>query len=145
VKSHKPPAEQLDLDWITAEVASRHGVTLKRDDPAMVLVTINERVLESCFGRLENRARGLIAELDAAFEDMQQRESTRLTDEVHAAGIVIRQEIQRDIEAARLEAREAVFKLRSCYSRTVVHRWIAVGIVCAVVLLGLGFALGRMF
>ena len=145
MKPPKPSAGQLDLDWITAEVASRHGVMLKPDDPAMVLVTINERVLESCFGRLENRARGLIAELDAAFEDMQQRESTRLTEEIRAAGVAIRQEIQRDIEAARLEASETVFMVRSCYSQTVVRRWIAVGIVCAVALLGFGFALGRMF
>ena len=64
----------------------------------MVLVTINERVLESCFGRLENRARGLIAELDAAFEDMQQRESTRLAEEIRAAGVAIRQEIQAVID-----------------------------------------------
>jgi hypothetical protein len=61
------------------------------------------------------------------------------------AGAAIRQEIQRDIEAARLEASETVFKVRSCYSQTVVRRWIAVGIVCAAALLGFGFALGRMF
>ena len=84
---------------------------------------------------------GLIADLEA----MRQRESTRLTEEILAAGVAIRQEIQSDIEAARSEASETVFQLRSCYSQTVVRRWIAAGSVCAVALLGFGFALGRMF
>ena len=76
---------QLDVKRITAEVAARHGVLLKEDDPALVLVTISEAVLEECFERLEKRARGLIAELDACFEDIQQRASAHLTDEVRSA------------------------------------------------------------
>lgn len=84
---------------------------------------------------------GLIADL----EGMRQRESTRLTEEIHAAGVAIRQEIQRDIEAARSEASETVFQVRSCYSQTAVRRWIAVGIVCAVALFEFGSAQGPMF
>jgi hypothetical protein len=135
----------LDIKRITAEVANRHGVILKSDDPAIVLVTINETVLEECFERLEKRARLLVAELDAAFEDMQQRGSAHLNDRVRASGAALRGEIARDVQAAKLNASEAVFKLEQCYSRVVVWRWLAAGIVSAVSLVLLGFVIGKMF
>jgi len=136
--------EQLDVKRITAEVAARHGVILKPDDPALVLVTISECVLEQSFERLEIRARTLIAEIDACFEGMQQRASAHLTDEVRSAARAIREEIHRDIQAAKLEANEAVFKIRASHSQSVVRRWLAAGIVCAVALLLFGIALGRV-
>ena len=134
----------MDLKRITADVAARHGVLLKEDDPALVLVTISEVVLENCFERLEKRARGLIAELDASFEDIQQRASAHLTDEVRSSAAAIREEIHRDIQAAKLEASEAVFKVRAAHSRSVVRRWVATGVVCAVALLVFGVMIGRM-
>jgi CHASE3 domain sensor protein len=135
---------QLDVKRITGEVAARHGVLLKPDDPALTLVTINECVLEECFKRLENRARVLIAEMDACFEDMQQRASARLTDEIRSGATAIREEIHRDIQAAKLEANESVLKIRSSYSHVVVRRWVAAGVVCAVALLVFGVVIGRM-
>jgi hypothetical protein len=136
---------QLDIKKITAEVANRHGVIVRPDDPAMVLVTINETVLEECFERLEKRARLLVAELDAAFEDMQQRGSAHLNDRMRASAAALREEIARDIHAAKLDASEAVFKLQWCYSRVVVWRWLAAGLVSAVSLVLLGFVIGRIF
>lgn len=137
--------EHLDLKRITAQVAVRHGVVLKLDDPAMVLVTISEVVLEQCFERLEKRARLLVAELDACFEDMHQRAAADVNDRVRACGASIREEIARDLQAAKLDAGEAVFRLQQCYSHIVVWRWIAVGLMCAASLLLLGFAIGRIF
>lgn len=137
--------EQLDIKRITAEVAARHGILLKADDPALVLVTINQVVLEDFFERLEKRARGLNAELDACFLKMQERASTHLTDEVQSAATAVRDEIHRDIQAARLEARESVRYVITAHSQIVVRRWVAVGIFCAVGLLVFGVMIGRMF
>jgi hypothetical protein len=136
---------QLDIKRITAEVANRHGVILRPDDPAIVLVTINDIVLEDCFERLEKRARLLVAELDAAFEEMQQRGSAHLSDKVRASAAALREEIARDVQTAKLDASEAVFKLQQCYSRVVVWRWLGAGLVSAVSLVLLGFAIGRIF
>ena len=136
--------EQLNIRKITADVANRHGVILRPDDPVMVLVTINEAVLEECFDRLEKRARLLVAELDACFEDMQQRSVGHLTDQVRASGRAVREEIDRDLRAARLDASEAVFSLQRCYSHVVVWRWVVVGLMCAAGLVLLGFAIGKM-
>ena len=136
--------EQLNIKKITADVANRHGVILRPDDPAMVLVTINEAVLEECFDRLEKRARLLVAELDACFEDMQQRNVGHLTDQVRVSGRAVREEIDRDLRAARLDASEAVFSLQRCYSHVVVWRWVSVGLMCAAGLVLLGFVIGKM-
>lgn len=137
--------EQLDVKRITAQVAARHGVLLKEDDPALILVTISQAVLEESFERLENRARCLVAELDACFVDMQQRASTHLTAAVRSAAAAVREEIHRDIRTARLEASEAVHTVVASHSRVVVRRWVAVGVVCAVALLVFGVMIGRMF
>jgi hypothetical protein len=137
--------EPFDIKRVTAEVAARHGVLLQPDDPVLVLVTINERVLENCFERLENRARTLIAEVDACFEDMQQRASAQLRDELRSGAAAVRKELHQDIQAAKLGAHEAVFRLQSSYSQCVVRRWIAAGVVCAVALVVFGVALGRVF
>jgi len=137
--------EQLDIKRITAEVSARHGILLKEDDPALVLVTISQVVLEDSFERLETRARGLVAELDACLVKMHERASTRLTDEVQSAATAVRDEIHRDIQAARLEASESVRRVITAHSRTVVRRWVAVGIFCAVALLLFGVMIGRIF
>ena len=137
--------EHLDVKRITAEVAARHGILLKEDDPALVLVTISQVVLEESFDRLQNRARGLVAELDACFAAMQHRASTHLTEEMRSAVAAVRDEMSHDIQLARLEASEAVRQVVSSHSRVVVRRWIAVGMFCAVALLVFGVMIGRIF
>ena len=137
--------EKLDVKRITAEVAARHGVLLKEDDPALVLVTISEVVLEACFENLERRSRQLVAEFDSSFKDMHQRASSRLKNEVQAAAAAIHDEIHRDIQAAKLEASETVQRVRASHSQSVVRRWVAVGIVCAVALFVFGIMIGRIF
>jgi hypothetical protein len=76
---------------------------------------------------------------------MQQRASMRLTDELRCGAAAVREEIQLDIQAAKLGANEAVFRIQSSYSQSVVRRWIAVGVVCAVALLVFGVVIGKMF
>jgi len=55
------PVVALDLKRITAEVAARHGMLLRPDDPAMLLVTMNEVVLQQVIGSIETRAEEIVA------------------------------------------------------------------------------------
>jgi hypothetical protein len=144
VNTAKQAPERFDLNRIVATVAARHGVLLKADDPAMVLVTINECVLEDSFLRLEERAEALIANMEAAFEAIQKRLSERLADEVRESAAAIRNEIQRDIETAKLEATEAVFRVRTSYSGAMVPRSVAIGAMCGLLLFLCGMALGKL-
>ena len=54
----------LDLKRITAEVAARHGMLLCQDDPAMLLVTMNEVVLQQVIGSIEARAEEIVAGME---------------------------------------------------------------------------------
>src|SRR2546421_10086879 len=57
----------LDFKRIIAEVAARHGMLVGQDDPAMLLVTMNEVVLQQVFGNIEARTEGIVVGLEAGF------------------------------------------------------------------------------
>ena len=61
----------LDLKRITAEVAARHGMLVSHDDPAMLLVTMNEVVLQQVVGSLEARTEKIVAGMEAGFRSAQ--------------------------------------------------------------------------
>lgn len=54
----------LDLQRITAEVAARHGMLVRQDDPAMLLVTMNEVVLQQVFGSIETRVEEIVVGIE---------------------------------------------------------------------------------
>lgn len=132
----------LDLKRITAEVAARHGMLVMPDDPAMLLVTMNEMVLQQVIGAIEARVEEMIAGIEAGFRLAQREALGSIEKDARKAGIAVREEIQKDIEAGRLHARELIVELNRAYSRSAVRRWVAVGVIAASGLLLLGVGLG---
>jgi hypothetical protein len=84
----------------------------------------------------------MIAAIEAGLRLAQQEASGSIEKEARRAGIAVREEIQKDIEAGRLHARELIVELNRAYSRSAVRRWIAVGVIAASGLLVLGVSLG---
>jgi hypothetical protein len=136
------PGAILDLKRVTAEVAARHGMLVKQDDPAMLLVTMNEVVLQQAFENIEARTEKMMAGIETAVRSAQRETLGLVEGEARKAGMAVRGEIQKDIETGRLHARELVVELNRAYSRHAVRRWIAVGVVAAAGLLVLGVSLG---
>src|SRR5207248_1144494 len=134
--------DALDLKRITAEVAARHGMLVSQDDPAMLLVTMNEVVLQQVLGSLEARTEKIVAGMEAGFRSAQHDALGNIEREARKAGIAVREEIQKDIDAGRLHARELMVELNRAYSRSAVRRWVAVGVIAAGGLLALGVGLG---
>ena len=132
----------LDLKRITAEVAARHGVLVRQDDPAMLLVTMNEVVLQQVFGSIEARTEEIVAGMEAGLRSAQREALGSIEKEARKAGIAVREEIQKDVDAGRLHARELIVELNRAYSRSAVRRWVAVGVIAASSLLLLGAVLG---
>lgn len=132
----------LDFKRITAEVAARHGMLVSQDDPAMLLVTMNEVVLEQVFGKIEARTEEIVASLEASFRSAQSEALGGVEKEARKAGIAVREEIQKDIDAGRLHARELIVELNRAYTRSAVRRWVAIGLVAACGLVVLGVGLG---
>ena len=50
----------VDTKRLSGEVAARHGLLIREDDPAMALVTMSEIVLEQVLSEAELRLRGLL-------------------------------------------------------------------------------------
>jgi hypothetical protein len=132
----------LDLKRVTAEVAARHGMLVSQDDPAMLLVTMNEVVLQQVFGRIEARTEEIVAGMEAGLRSAQHEASGNIEKEARKAGIAVRVEIQKDIDAGRLHARELIVELNHAYTRSAVRRWVAIGVVAASGLVVLGVSLG---
>src|SRR5207244_4616070 len=132
----------LDLKRITAEVAARHGMLVRQDDPAMLLVTMNEVVLQQVFGSIEARTEEIVAGMEAGLRSAQREALGSIEKEARKAGIAVREEIQKDVDAGRLHARELIVELNRAYSRSAVRRWVAVGVIVASGLLALGVGLG---
>jgi hypothetical protein len=132
----------LDFKRITAEVAARHGMLVSQDDPAMLLVTMNEVVLQQVFRNIEARTEEIVTGLDAGFRSAQTEALGSVEREARKAGIAVREEIQKDIDAGRLHARELIVELNQAYTRFAIRRWVAIGVVAASGLLVLGVGLG---
>ena len=137
----------VDAKKLSGEVAARHGLLIREDDPAMALVTMSEIVLEQVLREAEVRLRSLLSEAEKGQKRAQQEMLVWVQEEMGSAGSALRVQLQRDIDAGRLQARELVTQLSQVYSRSAVRRWVAVGIVSGLLLIligiGLGFELGR--
>lgn len=134
-----------DVGRIIAEVATRHGILLRPDDPGLALVTINRMVLEEVARELVAEMRAAIAEFERAVARVEQRAGTGLAGQVRAAGVALREEMQRDIDLASLRVREMVTAVDRTHRRPAVLRWVAVGVVAGAGLFAAGVWAGGMF
>ena len=70
------------------------------------------------------------------------RAGSLLAQDVKEAGMQIRAELQKDIDAAGMEAAHLVYKVDQAHKRPAMIRWITVGLSLAVVLLVFGVYVG---
>ena len=132
----------VDAKKLTSEVAARHGVLIREDDPAMVLVTMSEIVLEEALRKADVRLGAVLSEAEAQQRRLQLEAIAWVQEEIGRAGSALRAQLERDIDGARLQARELVVQLSQVYSRSAVRRWLAVGVVSGLILLLIGLGLG---
>ena len=85
----------LDFKRIIAEVAARHGMLVRQDDPAMLLVTMNEVVLQQVIGSIEARTEEIVAGMEAGRRSAQRQAMGSIEKEARKAGIAVREEIQK--------------------------------------------------
>ena len=132
----------VDAKKLTSEVAARHGVLIREDDPAMVLVTMSEIVLDEALRKADVRLGTVLSEAEAQQKRLQLEAIAWVQEEIGRAGSALRAQLERDIDGARLQARELVVQLSHVYSRSAVRRWVAVGVVSGLILLLIGLGLG---
>jgi Transcriptional activator TraM len=131
-----------DVKTLIGEVAARHGITLRSDDPAFALVTVNQLVLEQTMLDLIQRTQEMTAEFDRAGDRLQERAGRVLAGELRKAGAEIRLALRQDIAAA-MRSRQSAARLQQVVSRSMVHCWLSLGMIGGLAFLIIGIAIGR--
>jgi ubiquinone biosynthesis protein UbiJ len=132
----------IDVNRLIGEVAARNGIRVEPGDPAFALVTLNQLVLEEAARQLTEEIRSGIAEFTVAVQRTETRAGKLLAQQVKEAAAEVRQELQRDIENARLKAADMVTQVHRAHKTSALVRWGAAGLICAVALFGAGLWIG---
>ena len=134
-----------DVKGLIAEVAARHGIALRPDDPVFALVTINQLVLEQSIMDLIGRTQQMTNEFDQAAARLQARAGTVLAAEVRKAGAEIRQTLRQDITAAGIRPRQSAEEIGPVQSGRFSYWRLSAGVIVALALFVMGILVGRMW
>lgn len=132
----------LEVSRLIAEVYERHGIRMVPDDVGFALITLNQLMLEELARQLREGVCSSIAEFNEVVQKTETRAGKNLAQYVKAAAAEIREELQRDIENARVHATEIVDEVNRAHSRTAIVRWVAVGLIAGTSLFGAGLWIG---
>jgi hypothetical protein len=131
----------IDVRRLIGEVAARNGIRVEPDDPAFALVTLNQLVLEEIVTRVDAQIRLGIAEFMDAVHKTEERAGKILGAEVREAAAAVREELQRDVGAARVGALELIRELHRQHVRMGLFVRCGTDLVVAATL-AIGFWLG---
>ena len=134
--------DSIEIKQLAAEVSLQHGIRIDPDDPIMAVVTLNRLVLENMLNEGLRSIRTAAQEFNHAAERVQVRAGSAVGQEVRECVALIRGELQKDIDEARVHACELVEELHRVQSRWSIIRWIAAGILGGAVLFAGGFYSG---
>jgi hypothetical protein len=135
----------IDVHRLIGEVAARNGIRVEPDDPAFVLVTLNQLVLEDAIVQMCEQIRLGIAEFTEGVHKTEARAGKISAAEVRESAAEIREELQRDVETARIGAREIIYELHQNHTRVALIRWGAGAIGLAAAMFAAGLCLGVHF
>ncbi len=134
----------FDVQRLIDEVASRHRLLLKPDDAAFAIVTMNRLVLEESLEAIHSRIVQDLALFESAGKKMQARAGTTLAAEVRESAAGIREELERDIQEARLQASKIVRQVEAAYQQRLSALQLATAFLAAVLLFCCGVWAGRI-
>jgi hypothetical protein len=89
VSTLRPP----DIDRLIAEIATRHGVLLKRDDAAFALVTLNQLMLEQALAEVDASVRRAVADLDSGSARLHSRVGRAIGQEIRQTILSVRDDL----------------------------------------------------
>jgi hypothetical protein len=135
----------IDVRRLIGEVAARTGIRVEPDDPAFLLVTLNQLVLEDAVVQMCEQIRLGVAEFTEAVHKTEAHAGKILAVEVRESAAEIREELQRDVATARIGAREIIYELHRKHTRVALIRWGFAAIVLAAATFAAGFCLGVHF
>ena len=134
----------FNVQRLITAVAAEHRLLLKPDDAAFAIVTMNRLVLEESLEAI----RAVVAEDLAQFKQTAQwahsRAESAIQSEVRLSARALREELQSDIDNARLRTAAIVQEVKETYERPLAYRDIMIMTLAILFALLVGFALGRI-
>ena len=132
----------LDTHSLIAELGARHGIRIDEKDPAVAIVALNCLVLEKSTEQISERMRIEMKVFEEAIAKVQRRAGQLVAEEFNAHLGAVRESLQNDITVAGGKANEILYRIEQANRYPVMIRWTAIGIVCSMVMFGLGVVLG---
>lgn len=123
---------------LIGEVAKRHGITLKPDDPAFALVTLNQLILEHAIDTLNEQTRNATREFAESLSRLQIQTGNILGTQVRNAASQLRQAFEQG-------GNSVSGGVQSSEQRTLVMggRRLAAGVIAGLALFVLGILIGH--
>jgi hypothetical protein len=136
---------EVDVKRIVGELASRHGIRLDVNDPAISIVLVNRLVLEHSTDELVAGIRASMHDFEEAVRKVQTRAGQLVAAEFNDRVGAIRGELQRDIALAGARANEIVYRAEQANRHPVMLRWAVVGTLAALALFLMGLWIGACY
>jgi hypothetical protein len=136
---------EMDVKRIVSELASRHGIRLDVNDPAISIVLVNRLVLEHSTDELVAGIRASMHDFEEAVRKVQTRAGQLVAAEFNDRVGAIRSELQRDIALAGARANEIVYRAEQANRHPVMLRWAVVGTLAALALFLMGLWIGACY
>jgi hypothetical protein len=134
----------LDRKRVITEVAAKNGIRIGPDDPIFAGVTVMQLGLEESLQTVEERFKRIIGEFESNVRAVERRAGKALAQEVkHCAG-EMKRELEGEISAAGLKARELVQSVHEAHERPRLIFWASVGLLSALGLFCSGVWFGRL-
>ena len=135
----------IDVHRLIGEVAARNGIRVEPGDPAFALVTLNQLVLEEAIVQIREHIRSGHRRVHGGGAQDGSARGNILAEEVREAAAGIREELQRDVETARVGAREIVYEVHRQHTKVaMICRCAAAGVLAAA-MFATGLCIGAYF
>lgn len=133
-----------DLDELIGTVAAEHGILLDRNDPAAIIPTLVKLGIERGVHQLTGDQNARREELRDFMQQAKGEAIRALEKELNGLVDKIKGELRLDLDRASASAATLVANVNHANTRPMRVYWMTMGLIAAVVLLGIGFALGRL-
>lgn len=137
-------SSSFDVEKLIAAVAEQHRLLLKPDDAAFAIVTMNRVVLEESIQAIHTSVVEDLAQFHTVMQSARQRAESAIGEEIRRSAAALREEIQCDVDNARLQATEIVRRVEAAYRQPMSDRNFALVALAVLLLLHCGVWLGRI-
>ena len=134
----------IDRNRLVAEMASRYGIRIDDNDPALAIISLNQLALEEATQSICEQLRTRMAEFETSAQKLEVRAGAVLAQQVKESAAEIRRELHADVQAASLKSRELLHQIHEAHRRPVLVRWVAIGLLFGFILLLCGVWIGRI-